>query len=356
MRLAEDLEVANATADGYRKTSFNKAFENDEIVRGGHVAEIEGDMRIVKSGTDWKELSVVCLTAKRNKDGIAYVSNLKLQQYTGLDQDPDFASVPSCPDVPRILASVQESVTSLVRQPLLHTITPLDGRSWAIRSQETNLGNMLADAFRAFYETDIALVNSGSIRCDRILRSTLPEHSPHMHICPFDNAFVVKKVSGSTLLEALENSVSDIHTDGRFLQCSGLRLVASWKAQQGRRILEASFITSSGTPRRIEQTRKYTVAMVSFIASGFDGYTCFKDEETVVSEEGAMTDTSLLLQIFGYETRDQSGCEILIKDSTADAISRARAAIVVGHNDRDHLPIIGPALDGRIKFLDGPAL
>lgn len=64
-----------------------------------------------------------------------------------------------------------------VRHPLLHTQVPLEGRSSIIRSRETNLGNMLADAVRAFYDTDIAFINSGGIRCDRIIAAT-NEHNP----------------------------------------------------------------------------------------------------------------------------------------------------------------------------------
>lgn len=75
-------------------------------------------------------------------------------------------------EVPSILASVQENVMNAVRHPLLHTQVPLDGRSSVIRSSETNLGNMLADAVRAFYDTDIAFINSGGVRCDRIIAAT----------------------------------------------------------------------------------------------------------------------------------------------------------------------------------------
>lgn len=101
MRLAEDLEVAKATADGETKVDLilgghdhhvvrrlagetderpdiiQQGFENDAIVQSGQVADIEGNVRIIKSGTDWKGLSIVRLIAKRNQDGMAYVSNVK---------------------------------------------------------------------------------------------------------------------------------------------------------------------------------------------------------------------------------------------------------------------------------------
>ena len=126
----------------------------------------------------------------------------------------------------------------------------------------------------------------------------------------------------------------------------------------------------------------YTIAMVSFIASGFDGYHCFKDEESLVDAEGAMTDTSLMLQILGYSLseEDRSGTDSIDgnggdgdsngshkgppleetgegeEDKTEQGIQRAREAIIVGRNTIDGLPIVSPTIDGRLKFLDESTL
>ncbi|KYK60631.1 hypothetical protein DCS_01769 [Drechmeria coniospora] len=67
---------------------------------------------------------------------------------------------------------------------------------------------MLADALRAFYDTNIALINSDAICCDRI----------------------VDTINGAPLCirDTLENSVSDANADGLFLQLSGLRFTVDW--------------------------------------------------------------------------------------------------------------------------------
>lgn len=92
---------------------------------------------------------------------------------------------------------------------------------------------------------------------------------------------MVKDVKSEMLLSALENSFSDTHTDGRFLQLSGLRIKAAWNRQEGRRILEAIFVPRKGYPQILDCDRMYTVAMVDFIASGLDGYSCFKHAATI---------------------------------------------------------------------------
>lgn len=232
------------------------------------------------------------------------------------------------------------------------TDVALEGRSDIVRSQETNLGNMLADAVRAFYQSDIAFVNSGAIRCDKVIDAepgVALRIRDVVDISPFDNAFVVKRVSGRILLEAFENSVSDAHTDGRFLQVSGLKITANWNRQEGQRVRKIQHQPVEGPLQPIDLDRTYDIAMVDFIASGFDGYTCFRDTPTLVDAEGAMTDTNLMLQIFGAGG-DETSDEISKRDDTAKGIDRARNAIVGRFDDKNGLPVISPVLDGRIQF------
>lgn len=112
----------------------------------------------------------------------------------------------------------------------------------------------------------------------------------------FDNAFIVKCVSGRVLLEALENSVSNAYSDGRFLQFSaGLRVTVDWTWPEGERVCSVLFSRADDAPQTLDMHRVYTVAMAAFIGSGFDGYSCFQNTETVADAEGAITDTNLLL-------------------------------------------------------------
>lgn len=156
---------------------------------------------------------------------------------------------------------------------------------------------------------------------------------------------VVKRVSGRALHEALENSVSDLHVDGRFMQCSGLHVVADWQQQEGHRILQLSLVQSSfAPPKRIIPSQLYSVVMSSLIAAGFDGYTCFQSLETLVDKETAVTDTGLLLRIFGY---DKEG----LNDGNTTGIDRARRAIICGRHGLDSLPIVSPTVEAKIQFV-----
>lgn len=182
-------------------------------------------------------------------------------------------------------------------------------------------------------------------------------------IVPFDNAFVVKRVQGRALLAALENSISNAHTDGRFLQVSGLRLVASWRKPEGKRLVEAFYVPRSEREQKILVEKRYMIAMSSFIASGFDGYVCLKDAEALIGDEAAVTDTSLMLDIFrdpvlkrGSSNERSEVMEVMEMEEKVElgqGIDRAREAVIVGHDDGYDVPLISPVIDGRIRFVDG---
>lgn len=124
-------------------------------------------------------------------------------------------------------------------------------------------------------------------------------------------------------------------------------------------MLEAYYVPPGESEQRIDRQRTYTIAMVSFIASGFDGYTWFKGEETIVGEEGAMTDTNLFLQIFRYSAPDEQGGdggEQKEDDETTYGIERARRAIIMDRDEADGLPVVAPTVAGRISFVEQAAL
>lgn len=98
----------------------------------------------------------------------------------------------------------------------------------------------------------------------------------------------------------------------------------------------------------------YTVAMVDFIGSGFDAYSCFQGAETLLDAGVGITDRNMLLQIFerGGSGEGKGG----IADDHRDGVKRARAVIIRGHHNADGLPTISPVLEGRIKVINGPNL
>ncbi len=99
----------------------------------------------------------------------------------------------------------------------------IDSRTASVRSQETAMGDIVADALRAATKADCAITNGGGIRANRLYpagakltrRDVLSE-------LPFGNTTVLVEITGADIKAALENGVSLFsERAGRFPQVSG---------------------------------------------------------------------------------------------------------------------------------------
>ncbi|KAI8909843.1 2,3-cyclic-nucleotide 2-phosphodiesterase [Gorgonomyces haynaldii] len=197
---------------------------------------------IVKSGSDFDSFSLIDLSTQ------------KVEQFH-VDTEEEH------PDLVGYLKELDESLQSKFEQPVFVSLEPLDGRSLVVRAQETGLGNLLADAVRRYFLCDIAIVNSGSIRSNKIDQGLISMKMV-LEILPFQNYFQVRSVRGSELIKEFENAVSDARTDGRFLHYSGVSMKVDNERPSGSRVVWSA----------VSSERWYTVAMTDFIASGCDGF------------------------------------------------------------------------------------
>ncbi len=150
---------------------------------------------------------------------------------------------------------------------------PLDSRKALVRTQETAIGNLIADALRAQTQSDIAIINGGGIRGNKqypaevrlTRRDVLTE-------LPFGNRAVKLAVTGDMIRAALENGVSDVaNAAGRFPQVSGLTFTADLAKPPGQRV---SVVMIAGKP--LDPAAKYTLATNDYMAGGGDGYTALE--------------------------------------------------------------------------------
>lgn len=101
-----------------------------------------------------------------------------------------------------------------------------------VRSRETPIGNLIADAYRSITGADIAFVNGGGIRDN--LKSGDISFKDIMAIHPYGNTVCIVKASGKQILDLLEMASRLVQSDykkdgiaigecGGFLNVSGLR-------------------------------------------------------------------------------------------------------------------------------------
>lgn len=159
-----------------------------------------------------------------------------------------------------------------------------------IRNQETNLGDLCADAYRAMGETDIAFVNGGGIRA-KIPAGDIT-FGQIISVHPFGNSLCVAEVTGQQILDALEFGVSKLPGEfGGFLHVSGLKFVVDMKVESPvktdekgmfvsvegeRRVKDVEVLQADGSYAPIDPEKIYTLACHDYyLKNRGDGYTMF---------------------------------------------------------------------------------
>ncbi len=165
-------------------------------------------------------------------------------------------------------------IESLRQQVIGQSLLELDGDRIKMRTEETSLGNLIADAVLAKTKLDrvqVALVNAGGIR------NSLPRGNITMgnvlEVLPFGNTITRIDLTGQQLQEALENGVSLAEQEeGRFPQIAGLRFEWNRNLVAGNRVTKIEVKNESGKFELLNPETIYRVATNNFLASGGDGY------------------------------------------------------------------------------------
>lgn len=99
----------------------------------------------------------------------------------------------------------------------------LEARFSRVRTEETNLGNFVADLIRTLWNTDIGLTNGGNLRANQVIPKGPLTWRLVNQILPMPDPVVKLKMKGSLIKEVLENAVGAWpKMDGRWPLTSGL--------------------------------------------------------------------------------------------------------------------------------------
>jgi len=221
--------------------------------------------------TDWewgKYLGDISLTFDNNGEVISWQPS----------PTPVSKDIPPDSAFEKKLAQFAAPIEALRRKVIGKTTVTLDGDRAKVRTQETNLGNLIADAILDKTRPDkaqVAIINSGGIR------SSIPTGNITvgnvLEVLPFGNTIARLDLTGSQLKEALEKGVSKIENgEGRFPQVAGLRFEFNPKAPVGKRILSIQIQNSDGNYQPLAASSTYRVITNSFLLNGGDGYDVFQ--------------------------------------------------------------------------------
>ena len=173
------------------------------------------------------------------------------------------------PEVSRVVDSLEAILGSEMDKVVAELISP-----WIRNSDgESNLGNWICDALRDYFQTDLALQNSGGIR--KGMDAGPVRVRDIWEIAPFDNTIVTLRVTGDQLLSLLDWRIKHPRD---LLQISGIRLIYDVSEQ----VLIAA--TVAGQPIDPQQT--YSIATNNYITANLKRFFGLDPSEVKVEDSG----------------------------------------------------------------------
>lgn len=273
LSMSEDKEVARCSGV--------------DVIIGGHehtlLESSSGGAPIFKMTEDARELGQIDLNISKSSGAVESIDWKVIPVTDKIKDDPQFAALN------RKYGTLLKELSLFVGR----TAVDLDARSAVSRTQETNIGDFIADAFRAATGSDVGLMNGGSIRTDEIIRAGALTKRDVLSMLPFKNKIVKVELSGAVLRQVLEHGVARSAEDaepGRFLQVSGIKLTFDATRPAGSRLVS---VTINGKP--LDDKKNYTLATNDYLAiDGGDAYSMFKGTRLLIPRAQARLDTDVL--------------------------------------------------------------
>jgi 2',3'-cyclic-nucleotide 2'-phosphodiesterase (5'-nucleotidase family) len=233
-----------------------------DLVIGGHehdpLESVVGTTLITKAGADG--VFVVRIDLQATADG-----KVLARQHRFIPVTPE---LPEDPAMAALVSGYQTRLGEALNVRLGESRVPLDARNAALRTSETNVGNLITDVMRSRLQADVAVMNGGGIRSNQLVPAGPLSKKDINTLLPFLNVLVMLEIPGKVLLEVLERSVSAYPREfGGFLQVSGLTFVFDPTRPAGQRVVR---VLVNGQP--LDPERRYTLAANSYTAAGGDGY------------------------------------------------------------------------------------
>jgi 5'-nucleotidase len=260
-----------------------------DLIIGGHehtlLESMSGHAPIFKMTSDARELGRIDLNITKSTGKLESIDWQIIPVTDKVKEDPAFAALN------QKYGPLMKSLEQIVGR----TDVELNLKSEGVRTQETNMGDFIADVFRQATGSDVALVNGGSIRADAVIAPGVLTKRDVLSTLPYNNRVVKIQLTGAVLREALEHGVASLGVEaqpGRFPQVSGIRYAFDTGRPPGKRITS---ITINGKP--LDDGKTYTLATTSYVAiDAGDGYEMFRKGKLVIPLEQAPSETDVLLK------------------------------------------------------------
>lgn len=246
---------------------------------------IESDILIDKNGNEVIYTSTGTKFANIGKltiSGDSITTELiSLEKYTTTDPIVD-----ACID--QIMTEYKEVGSKKIASCDFDLITHDSDGNRLVRMTETNLGDLISDAFRSVLGADIAYFNGGGIRA--AIKSGEITFNDLLNVLPFNNTGVVVEVSGQTVYEMLTSAVSTWPEEaGVFPHISGLTFSINKLAEAKNRVYNVKIKNpTTENYEALDPNKMYTVASINYILLECGGGMTMFEGARVVSNTGIL--------------------------------------------------------------------
>ncbi len=261
------------------------------VIASQEVEDADGNTVILSStGTELANIGKLTIAA----DGT--ITTELVSDYE--TKDPDMQAF-----IDNVNAEFEEITSEVVAESSVNLTGYAEDGTRLVRNQETNIGDLVADAYRVVGDADIGWANGGGIRAD--IPAGEITYGDIIEVHPYSNQLCVVETTGQQILDALEMaSASCPNESGGFLQVSGLSYTIDTTIPSSVVTDDKGMFVEVDGERRVKDVMvgdepidpdaTYTLASHNYMfKEGGDGINMFMNDKLIVDE--SMPDNQVLI-------------------------------------------------------------
>ena len=253
LRPKSDFVIALVHLEADEEKRIASAFPEIRLFIGGHNHEALGPIwlnktLVAKTGVAGHNVGRIDLQFENKK--LSHI-DAKLIPVTRVRPDPG-------------IVKILEPFNDKVKVKMAEVVgEAMDDLSY-LRTAESPLANLVADAFREKGKTQIAIQNIGGIRT-KIVKGKITWGNV-FEVLPFQNTMITLKLTGAQMKKTLERGLV---TSVGMAAVSGIRVRLDRTKPAGQRVV--SLVLLDGAP--VDDSKLYSVTTNDFVLAGGDGFT-----------------------------------------------------------------------------------
>ncbi|NLU98335.1 bifunctional metallophosphatase/5'-nucleotidase [Marinomonas sp. UCMA 3892] len=194
----------------------------------------------------------------------------------------DLTSLSAKPAVLQLEEEYDNRLSSLLNEVIGKTDTQINLQRKVLRTSENGFANLVTDTLKDFTGAQIALLNSGAFRSEKILQAGSPLTVRDIRaMLPYRNTVQLIEATGQQIMDALEHGFSKLESQsGQFLQVAGVEVTYDSAKPIGERLISVTFNKHPLQPEQI-----YKVVSLDYLINGGDGFTMFKNSKALTYKQ-----------------------------------------------------------------------